>query len=100
MLFNVAPDLTDRRDILKDFLSETRSDLAELEGALGAHDFLASMRLAHCIKGACSMVGAKELAQTCATIESLSRQRVPQASDSLKAAFDRLTAYLDAAFEE
>jgi HPt (histidine-containing phosphotransfer) domain-containing protein len=100
VLLNVAPDLADRCDILRDFISETRSDVAELERALGADDFPASVRLAHSIKGACSMVGAQELAQTCATIERLGRQCIPQAADSAKAAFDRLAASLDAAFGE
>jgi HPt (histidine-containing phosphotransfer) domain-containing protein len=99
-LLNVAPDLADRRDILKDFISETRPDVAELERALEADDFPASVRLAHSIKGACSMVGAQELAQTCATIERLGRQRVPQAASRVRAVFDRLAAHLDAAFEE
>jgi HPt (histidine-containing phosphotransfer) domain-containing protein len=99
-LLNVAPDLADRRDILKDFISETRSDVAELERALEADDFPESVRLAHSIKGACSMVGAQELAQTCATIERLGRQCVPQAASSVRAAFDRLAAHLDAAFKE
>ena len=99
-LRNVAPDLADRWDILKDFISETRSDVAELEHALEASDFPESVRLAHSIKGACSMVGAQELAQTCATIEHLGRQRIPQAASSVRAAFDRLAAHLDSAFEE
>jgi len=99
-LVNVAPDLADRCDILKDFISETRSDVAELERALEADDFSESVRLAHSIKGACSMVGAQELAQTCATIERVGRQCVPQAANGVRAAFDRLAAHLDAAFEE
>ena len=80
-LLNVAPDLADRRDILQDFISETRSDVGELERALEADDFPESVRLAHSIKGACSMVGAQELAQTCATIERVGRQCVPQAAN-------------------
>jgi HPt (histidine-containing phosphotransfer) domain-containing protein len=100
VLLNVAPDLADRCDILKDFISETRSDVAELEDALKADDFPESVRLAHSIKGACSMVGAQELAHTCATIERLGRQCVPQAASSVRAAFDRLAAHLDAAFKE
>ena len=100
MLLSIAPEFDDRCDILKDFISETRSDVAELERALAAHDFPESVRLAHCIKGACAMVGANELAQTCAMIECLGRQCVPQAADSVKAAFYRLTACLSAAFGE
>jgi len=96
VLLNVAPEQADRHEILQDFIAETRSDIAELERALQANDFSASVRLAHCIKGACAMVGADELAQTCATIERLSRLCVPQASDSATAAFGRLTAHLDA----
>lgn len=99
-LLNVAPDLDDRWSILKDFISETRSDVAELERALKADDFPELVRVAHSIKGACSMVGAQELAQTCATIERLGRQCVPQAGSSVRAAFDRLAAHLDAAFVE
>ena len=96
VLLNVAPEQADRREILQDFIAETRSDVAELERALGANDFPGSVRLAHCIKGAAAMVGADELAQTCATIERLGRLCVPQASDGAKAAFDRLMAHLDA----
>jgi HPt (histidine-containing phosphotransfer) domain-containing protein len=58
------------------------------------------VRLAHCIKGACAMVGANELAEICATVEYLARQCVPQAADNVKSAFDRLTACLGAAFGE
>lgn len=100
MLLSIAPEFDERWDILRDFIAETRSDVAELERALAAHDFPESVRLAHCIKGACAMVGANELAQICATIEYLGRQGVPQPADSVKAAFDRLAACLGAAFGE
>jgi HPt (histidine-containing phosphotransfer) domain-containing protein len=100
VLLEVAPDLADRRDILVDFISETRSDIADLEDALREQDFLSCVRIAHCIKGACSMVGAQELEQICRTVESLSRQGVPQDVDSVKAAFNRLAATLASILEE
>ena len=99
-LLAVASNLADRRDILKDFISETRSDVAELERALKADDCSESVRLAHSIKGACSMVGAQELAQTCATIERLGRLCGPHAGSDVRAAFDRLATQLDAVFAE
>jgi HPt (histidine-containing phosphotransfer) domain-containing protein len=99
-LLNVAPNLADRRDILKDFISETRSDVSELERALEADDFSESVRLAHSIKGACSMVGAQELAQACAAIERLGRVCGPEASSHVRAAFDRLTTHLNAVCAE
>lgn len=96
VLLNVAPDPADRREILQDFIVETRSDMAALERALRAEDFPESVRLAHCIKGACAMVGAVELAEICATIERLGHLNVPQSPDGARAAFDRLAAHLDA----
>lgn len=96
VLLNVAPDPADRQEILREFIVETRSDMAGLERALSADDFQASVRIAHCIKGACAMVGAVELAQICATIERLGQSNARQSPDGARAAFDRLTAYLDA----
>ena len=87
-------------DILEDFIAETRLDLAELERALKAKDLSEMVRLAHSIKGACSMVGAQEMVESCATLERSSLQWAPQAANSVRAAFDRLTTQLNAVVNE
>ena len=62
--------LADKRNaILKGFMNQVESDLAELEAALERGDLPAAAALSHRMKGACRMVGARVLAESCERIE-------------------------------
>jgi HPt (histidine-containing phosphotransfer) domain-containing protein len=94
VLNDVASDSGDRWEILKEFLSETRSDIAKLNDAIIRHDFPSSVRLAHCIKGASSMIGADELAKACAQVEQAARNNLQPVSVDVQDAFCRLFQYI------
>lgn len=96
-LDKVAADATDRMDILQSFMAQTRSDLAELEAAMRNRDLPTCERIAHRIKGASRMVGARELAAESEAIEKTARQGEPGGTDAVKAAVQRLATHLDEA---
>lgn len=88
-LAGVAASDSERTEILRDFEEQTRSDLADLEAALSRQDLAASARLAHRMKGASGMVGARELAAACGTMEHEARQGSPDGAHAAKEALDR-----------
>lgn len=83
-----------KAEVLLDFMAQTRSDCADLQVALEAHDLPASQRLAHRMKGASRMVGAHELASACEAIEQAARQGHLECKDTVNMALQRLEAYL------
>jgi len=93
-LDQIAANAADRTEILRDFLAQTRSDLTELEAAL--NDLAATERLAHRMKGACRMVGARELETACEALQGAARQGNPEDARAAKAALDLAMARLDA----
>ncbi|MBI4290395.1 MAG: PAS domain S-box protein [Betaproteobacteria bacterium] len=93
-LDKIAVNAADRMDILQDFMEQTRSDLAQLEAALKDKDLAACGRIAHRMKGASRMVGARELAAESEAFEKTARQGGPNNADAVKAALQRLAAHL------
>jgi HPt (histidine-containing phosphotransfer) domain-containing protein len=85
---------SDRAEILRGFIEDTRHDIFELERAIASEDFVRAARIAHCIKGASSMVGAAELTQICAYLEMRSNERLSPDPAAVKIAFSRLTTCL------
>jgi len=77
-------------------MAQTRSDRTELEAALTKQDLPATGRVAHRMKGASRMVGARELAAVCETIEHAARQGDPDGLDPAKVALDRALVRLEA----
>ena len=66
-------DPAESRNLLYDFLASTAEDLAVLERQREAGDLHELARQAHKIKGAARLVGALELAETAAGLESAAR---------------------------
>lgn len=95
-LGKIAANAADRAEILDDFMAQARADLAELAAALD--DLAACERLAHRMKGACRMVGARELEAVCESLQEAARQGNAQdshaAHEALSRAMARLEAYL------
>ena len=61
-------------EMLREFTVHNRSDFANLKATLQDGDAAAIAQAAHRIKGACRMVGARELESLCASIEKSARQ--------------------------
>ena len=66
-------DSAEARALLLDFLASTDEDLALLEALRSAGDLQGMTRQAHKIKGAARLVGAQELAEAAAVLESAGR---------------------------
>jgi CheY-like chemotaxis protein len=88
--FATSPAL--QHEMLREFNVHNRSDLANLKATLQDGDAAAIAQAAHRIKGACRMVGARELESICAGIEQAARQgNVPGAAvESLENAVGRV----------
>lgn len=69
----VGHDETDQREIIMDFKRTYESDSALLIAAVKKINFTESMNLAHRIKGASQLVGAKTISNICQQIEDASR---------------------------
>ena len=66
-------DAAETRALLADFLASSGYDLAQLEQLRGSGDLAGMTRQAHKIKGAARLVGALELAEAAAALESAGR---------------------------
>ena len=66
-------DTAEAHALLGDFLDSTREDLAQLEAMRRAGDLQGLTRQAHKIKGAAKIVGAMELAEAAAVLETAGR---------------------------
>jgi two-component system, NarL family, sensor histidine kinase EvgS len=89
------------RDILREYRIANDADALALREALGRRDLPGIARAAHRMKGAARLVGARGLAEVCATIEQAGRGEdmaaVAAAEAQLTGELDRLNAYLDEA---
>lgn len=93
-LDELSDNAVDKAEILLDFMAQTRSDLAELEVAVAMSDFQLSMRIAHRMKGASRMVGARAMATACEAMELAVRQGKSASVDNVKAALVQLEYHL------
>lgn len=86
-------------EILNDFKKTNNRDVTLLNNAIEKKDFSQMMNLAHQIKGACQLVGAKSLAIICQKIEEASRKNDEEAVDESQVKFveevQKLKKYLD-----
>jgi CheY-like chemotaxis protein len=90
------------REVLDDFLATTRSDLAALTAAREGGDTEAVAHEAHKIKGAARLIGAIELGDAAAALETAAKaadwpQLLPLFADVATAA-DRLRLHVEAAY--
>ncbi len=88
-LDKIAASAAERAEILLDFMTQSRIDLARLPSALTLQDLPACARIAHRMKGSSRMVGARELAATCETMERAARQGSPEDAGTAQAAMNR-----------
>lgn len=94
LLDELSDNAVDKAEIVRDFMSQTRSDLAELEAAVAMLDFQGAMHIAHRMKGASRMIGARDIAVVCEEIEYAVRQGKPASTDAVKAALLQLKSHL------
>jgi len=94
LLDELSDNAADKAEIVRDFMSQTRSDLAELEAAVAMLDFQGAMHIAHRMKGASRMIGARDIAVVCEEIEYAVRQGKPASTDAVKAALLQLKSHL------
>jgi CheY-like chemotaxis protein/HPt (histidine-containing phosphotransfer) domain-containing protein len=88
-LENIAVSAAERAEILRDFVTQTQSDLVDLEAASNARNPSVSVRIVHRINGASRMVGARELTAACETMERAARACHAEGTAAAKAALDR-----------
>jgi len=94
-LNKIAVTATDRTEILLDFITQTRSDLAGLRSAVITQNLPARVRIAHRMKGSSRMVGARDLATTCEAMEhAVGETSLHEALAAMDRAMVRLEEYL------
>ncbi len=94
-LSKLAVTAGEQAEILQDFISHTRIDMGEMLVALTLADVVACIRIAHRMKGSSMMVGARDLASACQSMEHVSPSENPaQAGATVKLAMARLEAHL------
>jgi two-component system sensor histidine kinase EvgS len=91
-LNKIAVTATDRAEILLDFITQTRSDLAGLRLAVATQNLPARVRIAHRMKGSSRMVGARDLAAACEAMERAVGRNGP---DEALAAMDQTMTRLE-----
>jgi PAS domain S-box-containing protein len=94
----IATTAAERTEILQDFITHNESDRSSLRAAQLVKDLPACARIAHRMKGSSRMVGARELATACETMEHAARrgasEDVGKANVAMDGALDRLMAQL------
>ena len=84
-------------EMLQAFNAQNRSDIAALKTALEGSDHLSIAQAAHRIKGACRMVGAKELEALVMRIEQAAKQGDLQDARTAAQTLDQTVARVEAA---
>jgi len=99
-LDRIATTAADRAEILRDFMTQTRSDFNALGASLRDRELPASARIAHRMKGSSRMVGAQELAAACEMLEIGARQGSEEQANAAKVALERALERLEARVSE
>ncbi len=84
----IATTAAEQTEILQDFIAHNESDLSSLRAAQIVMDLSACARIAHRMKGSSQMVGARELATACESMEHAARRGTPEEVDRANAAMD------------
>jgi two-component system sensor histidine kinase/response regulator len=79
--------------LLRQFASQQAGAVGEIRAALAANDVESATRLAHTLKGVAGNLGAGDVQDSAAAVETLLRDRSP--AEATDAALVRLTAVLD-----
>jgi PAS domain S-box-containing protein len=88
ILKGVVPDSTEQIQVLHDFQAHIRADRSKLLKMLKQGDQVNVERTAHRMKGSSRMVGAKDLANVCATIEQAAQGADMAAARAASVALD------------
>ena len=92
------PDREAHQQLLQDFLKHIQADRAKLIATLEQNDKVEMERTAHRMKGSGRMMGAKDMANICATIEQTARDgdmnSIRSAFADLDEEIDRLEAHI------
>lgn len=70
--------------ILAKYLSTQQADLEAIESAMESSDFISVRKIAHKMKGAAAMIGARELADICLSIEKDEEEALETMQGKLK----------------
>lgn len=92
----VVPDKGAQLQLLRDFQPHIRADFTKLTEVLALDDQENVVSLAHRMKGSCRMVGAKDMADACATIEQTARDGNMAGARAAKASLDQTIGQLEA----
>ena len=82
-------DASFERELLTDFVDSTRQDETDLRAAVARGDHAAARRCAHRIQGASCVIGAMELVDACAAIQSSAMAGSSTETEIPLPAFDR-----------
>lgn len=85
---------SERVEVLREFMAQSQADLDALEAAMRVPDTAMVARIAHRMKGASRMVGARELTAACVFTVTMARQDQLRDVQPIKKALERLAAYL------
>jgi HPt (histidine-containing phosphotransfer) domain-containing protein len=96
-------DLGLLEEIVRAYVDQLPTQIRELRGAIDSHDPVATMRIAHALKGVSVSIGAKGVAERCAHIEKIARSgtlegvhevmtSIEQNLESVKKAFNQVCA--------
>lgn len=99
-LGKLATTAAERSEIMQDFMAHNESDVASLRAAQIIQDLPACVRIAHRMKGSSQMVGARELAAACDTMERAALLGIPADVGRANAAVDRALVRLEARLAE
>jgi len=80
-------------ELCRDYVAEARNTISQLQAALAQDDPAQVRERAHYLKGSSLMLGARELAQRCATLEQMGRDSDLRMA---AAALERVVAALQA----
>ncbi|MBT9568550.1 MAG: CHASE3 domain-containing protein [Thiobacillus sp.] len=84
----------DRAEVLREFMAQSWADLAALDAAMKVPDTALAARIAHRLKGASRMVGARELTAACVFTVTMARQGQLRDIQAMRDALGRLATYL------
>ncbi len=95
VLDQIVPDSATQIQVLHDFQAHFRADCAKLFAMLAQGNPADVQRTAHRMKGASRMVGARDLANACATIEQAARDGDMASARATRAALDAALRQLE-----
>ncbi|HEY9098751.1 MAG TPA: CHASE3 domain-containing protein [Thiobacillus sp.] len=93
-LDKLVSSAADKAEVLEEFMTQSWSDITALEAALASRDFSVAARIAHRMRGASRMVGARELTAACLVLQNTAGKGQPDHMHTVRSELDRLAAHL------